>query len=283
MSLSSSVRHTVMSVTAKWHDSCEAGVLLRTTVESLWGRQPNAPYAFMQLAARHTLNSSSESEDTHTISASCHSDEGSSAAAHGAPCPSTSLLKPSMPACPACSNAHIHVQPSRHQTGHTSHQCTHACPGSSCSRQAAPPHWTSLPAQPVVLLLLVQAVPHHVGCLLPGGGSRIAITDHPNREVPGSHWGHEHSEGCQGSPEELSLPLPDREGQPVFVDPAEVGLPPVVEAGGQHSPPHQDGPAHQQVCQQQPAHGGVPCPLGGAEPLPQPAGTWCQAGLRATA
>ena len=99
MSLSSSVRHTVMSVTAKWHDSCEAGVLLKTTGEPLWGRQPNAPYAFMQLAARHTLNSSSESEDTHTISASCHSDEGSSAAAHGAPCPSTSLLKPSMPAC----------------------------------------------------------------------------------------------------------------------------------------------------------------------------------------
>jgi hypothetical protein len=27
MSLSSSVRHTVMSVITKWHDSCEAGVL----------------------------------------------------------------------------------------------------------------------------------------------------------------------------------------------------------------------------------------------------------------
>ena len=43
-----------------------------------------------------------------------------------------------------------------------------------------------LPAEPVALLLLVQGVPHHVSCLLPGGGSRVAITDHPNSEVPSS-------------------------------------------------------------------------------------------------
>ena len=84
------------------------------------GATTNAPEAFMQLASFHTLNSSSESEDTHTISASCHSDEGFSAAAHDAPCPSTSLLKPSMPACPACSSTHIHVQPSHQQRAHLS-------------------------------------------------------------------------------------------------------------------------------------------------------------------
>jgi hypothetical protein len=190
----------------------------------------------MQLAACHTLNSSSESEDTHTISASCHSDEGFSAAAHDAPCPSTSLRKPSMPACPACSSAHIHVQPSRHQWAHLS--SVHSCMPRKLGAAGRQPHLIGLllPAQPVALLLLVQAVPHHVGCLLPGGGSRIAITDHPNSEVPGSHWGHEHSEGCQGPPGELSLPLPDCEGQPVPVDPAEVGLPPGSKLGGNTTP-----------------------------------------------
>ena len=169
MSLSSSVRHAVMSVTAKWHDSCEAGLLLRTTVESLWGRQPNAPYAFMQLAARHTLNSSSESEDTHTISASCHSDEGSSAAAHGAPPQhfASEALHASLPCLQQCTHPCAAKSPSSWAHLSPVHSCM---PGSSVQQAGSP---TSLDFSACPASSSSAAGP---GCA-------------PSRRLPAAWWG----------------------------------------------------------------------------------------------